>query len=243
MLCPGNRKLGGNRRIWTFSLPSRSACPGRSPLCERHCYSWQTERRRAPVRLRYQRNLELSRRPDFAARMIAFIRRRRVRVVRAHVGGDFHDSGYARKWLAVMRRCRSTRFFFYTRSWRVPPVRRVLAAMARLDNVRAWFSCDRDAGVPARVPPRVRLAWLMASAQDLPPRADLVFRIRRLRSQVCKRVPLPVLGAALVCPVENGATGHRTSCERCGVCWRPLPASGVHGGPPSNGGGNLPSDA
>src|SRR5262249_35667365 len=159
--------------------------------------SWRTERHRASVRLRYQRNLELSLRPGFAARMAGFIRRRGVRVVRVHVGGDFYDASYARKWLAVMRRCRATRFFFYTRSGRVPAVRRVLAAMARLDNVRAWFSCDRDVGVPSRLPRRVRLAWLMASPQDRPPRADLVFRVRRLRSQVCKRVPLPVLGAAL----------------------------------------------
>jgi hypothetical protein len=43
---------------------------------------------------------------------------------------------------------------------------------------------------------------------------------------VCKHVPLATQDTALVCPVENGATGHRTDCERCGVCWRPLPQDG-----------------
>ena len=38
MLNPGNAKLGAKRRIGTFSLPSRTGCPGRSPLCERQCY-------------------------------------------------------------------------------------------------------------------------------------------------------------------------------------------------------------
>ena len=68
MLNPGNAKLGAKRRIWTFSLPSRTSCPGRSPLCARHCYSAHVERRRPSVRRRYQRNLRLSRRRDFAAR-------------------------------------------------------------------------------------------------------------------------------------------------------------------------------
>jgi hypothetical protein len=227
MLSPGNSKLGGRRRIWTFSLPSRTSCPGRSPLCARHCYSAHIERRRPSVRRRYERNLRLSRRRDFAARVAAFIVRRRARVVRLHVGGDFPGPAYARKWLAVMRRLPGVRFYFYTRSWRTPGIRRALVAMARLPNVRAWFSCDRDTGVPRRLPVAARLAWLMAGPDDLPPRADLVFRVRSLRRLVRKRVGWEGgAGQALVCPTENGVTGHRTSCEQCGVCWRaPAPPS------------------
>jgi hypothetical protein len=152
--------------------------------------------------------------------MADFIERRQIQVVRLHVGGDFYSAAYAFRWLAVMRRCPATRFFFYTRSWRVPAIRRVLAAMAGLPNVRAWFSCDRDTSVPSYVPAGVRLAWLMATPDDLPSRADLVFRVRTLRTGVQKRVGWGWgVGMALVCPVENGATGHRTSCEQCGVCW------------------------
>lgn len=215
MLTPGNRKLGSGRRIWGFGLPSRSSCPGRSPACERPCYSAHLEAYRPSLRQRYERNLLLSRRPDFVRRILAFLRRRDVRVVRLHTGGDFDSSLYARKWLRVMRQASDVRFYFYTRSWRVPAIRRVLRAMAQLPNVRAWFSCDRDTGLPRRVPPGVRLAWLMTSADDLPPRADLVFRTHPLRQTVLKRV-----GLALVCPTENGATGPRTDCARCGVCWR-----------------------
>jgi len=65
------------------------------------------------------------------------------------------------------------------------------------------------------VPPGVRLAWLMTRPDDLPPRADLIFRTLPLRRAVVKRVAL-----ALVCPTENGATGRRTDCARCRVCWR-----------------------
>jgi hypothetical protein len=227
MLSPGNTKLGRGRRIWTFSLPSRTSCPGRSPLCARQCYAYRIERRPPSVRRRYQRNRRLSRRPDFVARVAAFLVRRQVHVVRLHVSGDFPSPAYARKWLAVMRRLPGVRFYFYTRSWRVPSIRRVLAAMAWLPNVRAWFSAGRQTGVPGRLPAGVRLAWLMTAPDDLPPRADLVFRVRPLWRLVRKRVGWEGgAGQALVCPTENGATGRRTSCELCGVCWRgPAPPS------------------
>jgi hypothetical protein len=172
------------------------------------------------MRHRYQRNLELSRRRDFARLVLAFLILHDVRVVRLHVAGDFVSKGYARKWLTVMRRAPEVRFYFYTRSWRVPAIHPVLCQMALLPNVRAWFSCDHDTGVPEQVPAGVRLAWLMTTADDLPPRADLVFRTLPLRRRVLKRI-----GLTLVCPVENGVTGHRTDCERCGVCWRPPPTT------------------
>jgi len=231
VLTPGNRKLGQGRLVWGFGLPALATCPGRSATCAAHCYALRLERFRPSVARRYRANLALSRRADFADRVDRFVDRRGVRLGRVHTSGDFYSAAYARKWLAVFRRRPGTRFYYYTRSWRVPAVRPVLAAMARLPNVRAWYSCDRDTGAPARVRRGVRLAWLMAEPGDLPPRADLVFRIRRLRGAVQKRVDCRDGPPALVCPVENGATGHRTDCGRCGLCWR---------GPPTMGPGRIP---
>jgi hypothetical protein len=205
----GNAKLG--RGIYTFSLPAVTTCPGSSPTCRRECYALRgrlkLQRRRH--RLAYRASLD----DAFPGRMVREIRRRDCGCVRIHVSGDFYSAAYARAWAAVARACPQTRFYAYTRSWRVPEIAPALAELASLPNVRLWWSCDRDTGVPARVPRRVRLAWLQASADDLPPRADLVFRVRRLRKTVVKRV-----GLALVCPVENGATGHRTDCGRCRLC-------------------------
>jgi hypothetical protein len=212
MLTAANRRLGV-RRIWGFGLPSRDTCPGRSDLCSRVCYSAHLESYRTAVRQRYRANLALSRRPDFARRVLELLTRQRVHVLRVHTGGDFYDPVYARKWLHVMRRAPHVRFFFYTRCWRVPSIRRVLLRMASLPNVRAWFSCDANTGLPARVPRRVRLAWLMSRPGQLPPHADVVFRTRPLRGTVHRRV-----GLALVCPTENGVGTH-TDCARCGHCW------------------------
>jgi hypothetical protein len=182
------------------------------------------EQFRPSVRACYRRNLTLSRRPDFPQRVLAFLSARPVDVVRIHTAGDFYSAAYARKWLSIMLAAPAVRFFLYTRSWRVRGIRRVLVAMARLPNVRVWFSCDKESGVPRRVPSKVRLAWLMTDPDDWPPRADLVFRVRHLRGTVQKRITWREgNGAALVCPVENGATGPRTTCSQCRYCWRALP--------------------
>jgi hypothetical protein len=211
LLQQGNTKLGEG--IYTFSLPPVATCPGASPSCRRECYALPG--RFVFLRRAYQRCLVASREEGFVTRMVGEIHRRWVACVRIHVAGDFYSAEYARKWAAIARACPTTRFFAYTRSWRDANIALALAELSRGRNVRLWFSSDRDTGVPARVPRRVKLAWMQTAADDLPPRADLVFRVHRLRKTVAKRVSL-----ALVCPVENGATGHRTDCGRCRVCIR-----------------------
>lgn len=86
------------------------------------CYAYRVERRRPAAGCRSQQNLVLSRRPDFVAKVAAFIVRQVSAVVR--VGGDFYNAAYARKWLAIMSGLPAVRFYFYTRSWRVPAIPR-----------------------------------------------------------------------------------------------------------------------
>jgi hypothetical protein len=222
MLTPGNRKLG-KHLIWGFGLPSGTArvCRGMTPACRRHCYAVRLEGYRPAAAARYRVNLALSRAKGFARRVRAFLVAHRVRVVRVHTGGEFYSAGYACKWLAVMARSRRVRFYLYSRAWRVPAIKAVLDAMAARPNCRVWYSCDRDTGVPAAVPPAVRLAWLMVGEGDRPPAAcHLVFRVRRLRKN-----PNPAAGGVPVCPAEVG--GGAATCDGCGVCWRPL-AGGPH---------------
>ena len=209
LLQQGNAKLGEG--IYTFSLPAVATCPGASPSCRKECYALRG--RFLFLRRAYQRYLAASQEEGFSARMVGEIRRRWAGCVRIHVSGDFYSAAYVRKWAAVARACPGTRFFAYTRSWRRADIAGALEELSGCPNVRLWYSCDRDTGTPAHVPRRVKLAWMQTGADDIPPRADLVFRVHRLRRTVAKRVAL-----ALVCPVENGATGHRTDCGRCRLC-------------------------
>ncbi len=224
MLTPGNHKLG-HRLIWGFGLPSGTpdTCPGMTAACRSDCYAVAVERYRPAAAARYRANLILSRGRDFVRRVRAFLIAHGVRVVRVHTGGDFYSARYARKWLRIMRRSPRVRFFFYTRSWRVPAIKAVIDRMAGLPNCRAWYSADVDTGVPADVPPHVRMAWLMTAPGDHPPPGtDLMFRVRRLR-----RRPEPAPGPR-VCPAEDGVVRARpVTCEACGVCWRPTPVGRV----------------
>jgi hypothetical protein len=222
MLTPGNRKLG-ERLIWSFSLPSGhpDVCVGLTSQCQRHCYARRLERLRPDVRARYEANLILSRRGDFALRVRSFILAHEISVVRVHTGGDFTDPIYAQKWLQVMQQLSEVRFFFYTRSWRDDAVRPVLEQLAALPNCRAWYSVDAESGLPTEVPVRVRLAWFMTRAEEVPPPGtNLVFRTPPLRRQITTRV-----GGVRVCPEEDGVPRcRRVTCDRCTLCWRPLPA-------------------
>lgn len=221
MLTRGNHKLGG-RLIWSFSLPSArpDICTGMTDLCRHHCYSRRLESIRPAMRARYEANWRLSRSPAFERRVRAFLVAHGVAVVRLHVGGDFPTWRYARRWLRIMRRMRRVRFFCYTRAWRDAAIRPLLRRMARLGNVRVWYSCDRETGLPSEVPARVRLAWLQTGPGDQPPPGTgLVFRVRGLRSR-----PAGLLGGARVCPAEDGQPRPQpVTCERCGLCWHPLP--------------------
>jgi hypothetical protein len=216
LLTPGNLKLGKRGLIWGFGLPSGrpEICVGMSDPCGEHCHARQIERLRPAVLQSYLRNYELSRTREFEAAVVAFVRLNEIAVVRIHTGGDFYAAAYARKWLRIMRRLPRVRFYAYTRSWRHRRIRPVLEEMARQPNCRIWYSCDEGTGLPAQVPEGVRVAWLMARA-DEEPAGDLVFRVRRLRRRPARRI-----GLVLVCPVENGVTGRDTDCGRCGVCWQ-----------------------
>jgi hypothetical protein len=191
-----------------------------TPTCQAHCYAVRYAQYRSTAQAKYQRNGELSQLPDFAQRMRYFILNEDIKVVRIHTGGDYYSPRYARQWLRIACHLPQVQFFSYTRSWQIPGIQRVLERMAALSNVRVWYSCDRDTGMPPAVPSTVRLCWLMTHHEDVPPKpVDLIFRVQRLR-----KVPLAMLDGARICPDENGKSyAQAPHCETCGYCWRPRP--------------------
>jgi hypothetical protein len=150
-------------------------------------------------------------RDDFASRLAGEIRHKGVLVLRVHAAGDFYSREYAEKWLDVMRQSPRVRFYWYSRSWRVPDIAPVLEQMAALKCCRAWYSLDRDTGIPATVPPGVRLAYLQVEADEEPELLDLLFVVRRLTGHA-RRVRLPLL-----CPHQ---ADRRDNCGHCGQCFR-----------------------
>lgn len=211
LLTRGNGKLGEGIHAWSMSAVE--TCPGRSTLCERVCYARSGRFRTQLLQERLAENLDAALADDFVRRMTKEIRRRGVHTLRIHVSGDFFSADYARKWLVIARRSPYTTFYAYTRSWRVPEIAPTLEELARLRNVRLWYSCDAETGLPEKIAPDIRLAYLQTAPEDTPA-GDLVFRIESLRATRARRI-----GLSLVCPRETGhpnATSITcTSCRRC----------------------------
>lgn len=211
MLALGNGKLG--EQIMHFDLPAVTTCPGRSPVCERVCYARSGRFHFTNVVERLEWCHRQSLRNDFERRLSREIRTRGVLVLRLHVSGDFYDACYAEKWLRVMQGQPHVRYYFYTRSWRVPEIEAVLRRMALLSCCRVWYSCDRDTGTPEEVPQGVRLAYMQDTAA-VEQSASVVFRTNATFGS--PRIALP-----LVCPSDTpqGRSGG-ANCGSCGHCWR-----------------------
>lgn len=209
LLTQGNAKLG--LCISHFDLPAGETCPGQSELCSTHCYAKMGRFHFPAVEERLAWNYQQSLRTDFVSRMIAEIKRKGVLVVRLHCSGDLYSAEYALKWLEVMRQCPKVRFYLYSRSWRIEDIAPVLEQMAALRCCRVWFSVDCETGIPASIPPSVRLAYLQADEDEEPELLDLLFVVRRLKSYA-KRVSLPML-----CPHQ---AGKQDNCGSCGTCFR-----------------------
>lgn len=211
LLTQGNKKVGEAIHLW--SLPAVTTCPGSTPTCERVCYATKSRYLLPQVQKRLRWNLVQARKPDFADRMADEVRRKGCLVVRVHAAGDFFSAEYAEAWFSVMRAVPQPRYYWYSRSYRVPEIRVVLERMAGLSCCRGWFSTDADTGTPEDVPTTIRVAHLLTRGDEPDADAHLVFRPRGLR-----RHPLPV---AVACPSESpDGTRAGLTCGTCKRCWQ-----------------------
>ncbi len=212
MISAGNTKLG---QIANFSLRSIETCPGRSKLCEKVCYAAKGLYNMPSVQEVYTANWEFAKSAAFVDRMVQEIEDKRIRLMRIHASGDFKTAAYANKWMQIVKRAKHTRFFVYTRSWRVPEIASVLWSMSRLSNMALWLSCDKETGSPPKWH-SVRLAYMSTSDEDMPQfPVDLVFR----DNDSTPMVRDPVSGT-LVCPYEQGIERSvKITCSSCQLCF------------------------
>lgn len=209
----GNSKLG--RKIWAFSIPAGSTCPGKTDSCSNECYAAKGFFLMPNVKRSLQANYAETQQPNFVSKSIAHLKKVKAKVCRVHVSGDLYDKAYAQKWLKIFKAIPDCRFFIYTRSWRIKDIKPVVVKMARLPNVKMWYSVDAETGQPKRVPKTVRLAYMQTSHEDVPAYpTHLIFRVDRLLDRVAKKV-----NGVQVCPVENGVT-QKLTCVKCGICWK-----------------------
>lgn len=209
----GNTKLGKN--VWVWSLPAVKTCPGSSVACRSVCYALDNWFQMPSHLKLYENNRRLTKRKSFVQLAVEEIHKRKIRLLRIHVAGDFYDAEYVDKWREIAKRCPQTQFYAYTRSWTLAEIRPALLQLSRLSNLQLWFSFDKDMPVPRKAA-GVKSCYMSLNDGDWPPvgsSPDLVFRVQ-YKKTVVKADPNT---QATVCPVENGVT--KTSCDRCQLCF------------------------
>lgn len=218
LLSKPNIKVGKNVR--GFSIPADVTCPGATELCRQHCYAKHRRFANNIVSSANEKRLSRAESREFAREMIETINRlRRRSLVRIHVSGDFYSAAYVRKWIAIIKACPETRFWAYTRSWRLPRLRKALRELAELPNMSLWWSTDRETHRESGRPPRwknVRVAWMLVpeDCDRVPAYVDLVFRVMRDTRQT-------TVAGKPVCPAENGINQHHeVTCTQCGICYK-----------------------
>lgn len=129
-----NNFLGSNNEVkfFTFNLPSKLTCPGRTSICESGCYQSSTEKmlkskgRDSQVLYARKLNWFLAEQEDFVERMDREIRKRRPKknqriIIRIHASGDFYSEEYFKKWMkiALITKLRKLNYDFvaYTKSY------------------------------------------------------------------------------------------------------------------------------
>jgi len=143
----GNMKVGD---VFTFSLPSKTTCPGASPWCLKHCYAYRYEQFRPGCQKAYGENLALTQNPQEFVRTMVGVLPRIMSAFRIHVSGDFYSTSYVEAWTEICRAFPQTLFWGYTRSWAIPELQDALQGLRALPNVQFFASIDPDMPLPPR---------------------------------------------------------------------------------------------
>ena len=215
LLTKGNKKLG--KRIYTFSIPNISTCPGRSELCERLCYVNKYTRIYPSVERTYQDNYRLTLNSKrFIKLMQEEIATKKPETVRIHVSGDFYSNEYIQSWIEIVKNNPDVKFYAYTRSWAVSYLRFKLRELGMLPNFKLWLSRDKEMiNIPASMA-EFDVAYMTENEDEeqrkkLSPKVKLVFR--NDRRTVAHRI-----SSRIVCPLERGLKVNLT-CSKCEICF------------------------
>jgi hypothetical protein len=231
----GNSKT----ECFSFDLPARDTCPGKTDECSRDCYAAKLMRIYKAVGAKYERNLEITYHPGFVDYMIDTIPANCQ--FRIHVSGDFFHIDYIKKWIEICKARPDVTFYAYTRSWRDLDLYLNILALNALDNVNVNLSVDDETGAPQTLCQQ-KFRWCYLTKTDNVPdwirEDDIIFRSnhlghKRRRKNAIKRGENPndshplvkKLGRGLdysekaqVCPLEQGQDIPNFSCAKCRLC-------------------------
>lgn len=113
-LTEGNTKLKKFGGV-SFDLPARKTCP-KAGTCPEDCYAAKLMRIYKGYAAKVERNLVLSKKPEFVKTISGEIEKADPEFFRMHGGGDFYNQAYLNKWLKIMKNFPKVNFYAYTKS-------------------------------------------------------------------------------------------------------------------------------
>lgn len=236
----GNKKT----ECFSFDIPARDTCPGKTKECSRDCYAAQMMAVYPNVARKYARNIAFAKgnAADFFIYMVNEIPRDCQ--FRIHVSGDFFSAAYVKRWIAIAKARPDVTFYAYTRSWRFnATLWRVILQLHKLPNVNVNLSVDDETGAPyTKAMKALRWCYLTKtdSAPDWMRPKDIIFRSnhngqKTRRKNAIKKgldpndiAPLVKRLTGQVCPLEQGQDIPNFSCAKCRLCVdKPSPTRAV----------------
>lgn len=175
LLTLGNQKLGSEFHIW--SLPAIETCPGRTTVCESHCYGLKHRYRFPVVESKLESNYRASLQPNFASRLGGEINRGSVASPCEYIVSATFMKPYQPR--IGLRSCVAEKvriFCFDTRTWRIAVIRRSIEAMAKLSNCTATNANDSESGSMSG-----RLASVQVEKNKQAWKGDLVYQVPQLK--------------------------------------------------------------
>jgi hypothetical protein len=119
-LSDGNMVMKG---VLIWNIPSRTTCPGATPLCKKVCYAVKAERlwkNTLPCR---KENLDCTKDKHFVENMRTIIRaellksKKPITHFRIHESGDFYNQKYLDDWKAICSYFKDIKFLAFTKSF------------------------------------------------------------------------------------------------------------------------------
>jgi hypothetical protein len=121
----GNSKLG--RSIGTINRAAVETCPGASPKCLEICYA--------------MKGRSYMQQPRYKIEIIG-LPAKLPKAVRFHASGDFDSIHYIEWAIDLVKNNPDTKFWSYTKSWRVPELLPALEQLRALSNMQLFASMD-----------------------------------------------------------------------------------------------------
>lgn len=155
----GNSKMG---KVYSFSVLPVVTC-GENVPCRKDCYACKLCRIYPGVKASYAANLDALNNEslvEIAAALVDVIQRKKVKLFRFNVSGDFRDPNYLRMALTVAAACPDTNFLAFTKIYTALEVRRpanfnLVASVwndfapADIESVPTAHYCDGSREMPA----------------------------------------------------------------------------------------------